>query len=748
MLSPSGRGVRSRIFKSRLARRIFSLFVLSTLVPLLLFAAFSLREVTDQLETQARVQLHEACKAVGMSAIERIDHLHEDLAQALRDGSEDALDRLAQASRRTRTRFDARFAWAALGTLESEVLGATKEGVELPRLTPEEREHLLSQGALLLFPVNPDGTLRLILAVTPRTGRPDRLLFGEVRSSFLFSGETVWHQPNSSLLVLTEDGLPIYGTNEGRSLQSSILEAKEQNSANGSYLYRAGDESQVVVYRTMFTRPRFFRNFVLAQSQPLAFVLAPARTFKKMFLLFGLLTLSTIVAASLVQIRRSLLPIVLLREGTRRLAAGSSEDQVEIHSNDEFEELARSFNFMSARIRERTTALELANRAKADFLANMSHEIRTPLTAVLGYAELSLSEDATDDDRRRHLEIIHRNGSHLLQVVNEILDMSQVESGQIPIRSERCAAARIVADIVRLLEVTARRKGIELLLEQGPELAATAQTDPMRLRQILMNIIGNAVKYTERGQVLVRTELGPRSGQDGHVFKVSVRDSGPGIADEDKQRIFDAFYQVDTSMSRRHGGTGLGLALARKLARLLGGDIECESRLGKGSEFTLTIDAGQPEVAAPLPAASEAPSSPAEVPAPAPPSGARILLVEDVAVNRRLVATVLKRTGVEVHEAENGKVGFEKARAAWTAGAPYAVILMDMQMPEMDGYEATRLLREAGYREPIIALTAHSLDGERARCLAAGCDDFATKPIDRKALLEKVADYMARRATT
>ena len=378
---------------------------------------------------------------------------------------------------------------------------------------------------------------------------------------------------------------------------------------------------------------------------------------------------------------------------------------------------------------------EAASRSKSEFLANMSHEIRTPMTAILGYADLAAEEDADPDARAEHLRVIKRSGRHLLCIINDILDLSKLDAGQMKVAQEPVRPEEICRGVIELMRVQAESKGIALRFERDPLSPERVLSDPIRLRQIVLNLVGNAVKFTDAGAVTVR--LGG-DGTPGGVC-VAVEDSGPGIRPDDLDRIFTPFHQGDGSASRRHGGTGLGLAIAQRFAGLLGGEIGVESVPGRGSVFTLRLrcEAAVPHAAdaRPSPAGTSRSNDPGTL------AGRRVLLAEDGPDNRRLIVFFLERAGAEVDTACNGRAALD---AALSGGVPYDLILMDMQMPEMDGYDATRALRRAGDRTPVIALTAHAMQGDRERCLAAGCDEYLTKPIDRRALVSACERFVGR----
>ena len=396
-------------------------------------------------------------------------------------------------------------------------------------------------------------------------------------------------------------------------------------------------------------------------------------------------------------------------------------------------------------------AAEAASRAKSEFLANMSHEIRTPMTAILGFAD-SLDSGLTELERREAICTIRRNGEHLLQIVNDILDISKIEAGKMVLEPLACSPCQIIAEVASSMRVRAEGKGLHFEVDYLGRMPETIRTDPTRLRQVLMNLVSNAIKFTEQGSIRLRVELSPEDAA-GPMIEFHVIDSGLGMNAEQVASLFRPFTQVDTSFTRRFGGTGLGLAISKRITDLMGGEIRVKSSPGVGSTFTVRVPTGPLNGVAlvDLPAESLVPQGGAPKLA-APTTEARltcrILLVEDGPDNQRLMVFVLKRAGAEVDVAENGRVGVEKALAARAEHRPYDVILMDMQMPVLDGYGATRLLRQQGYTQPIIALTAHAMAGDRDKCVEAGCDDYTTKPINRQALFELIKKHAPHVAIT
>ncbi|MBN2024099.1 MAG: response regulator [Pirellulales bacterium] len=392
-------------------------------------------------------------------------------------------------------------------------------------------------------------------------------------------------------------------------------------------------------------------------------------------------------------------------------------------------------------------AAEVANRAKSAFLANMSHEIRTPMTAVLGYADVLL-ESLADPEQLAAAGAIRRNGQHLLDLINDILDVSKIEAGKFNVETIACSPVRVVAEVVSLMRIRAEEKNLPLEVQYVGPIPETIHSDPTRLRQILFNLLGNAIKFTDAG--LVRLVVRLVDGAHGKkCLRFDVVDTGIGLTDEQAARLFQPFTQADSSTSRRYGGTGLGLAISKRLAEMLGGTVRFSSTPGGGSTFSVTVATGPLEGVRLLDNPAETLAQDAEKPEV--PAGAavtldhRILLAEDGPDNRRLLAYLLTRAGAEVTVVEHGQAAYEAAMDALREGTPFDVILMDMQMPVLDGYAATRRLRESGYTGPIIALTAHAMSGDEEACRAAGCDDYATKPIHKNELLELIRQYAASR---
>ncbi len=402
----------------------------------------------------------------------------------------------------------------------------------------------------------------------------------------------------------------------------------------------------------------------------------------------------------------------------------------------------------------RLATAEDINHAKSMFFANMSHEIRSPLTAIMGFADLLATPDCDEDDRIVNASTIRRNSEHLLGILNDILDYSKIESGKFEIERLACSPFQIVEETIDMVHIRAKEKAIELKVEYDLPLPETIQTDPLRLKQVLLNLVGNAIKFTESGLVVLRVSaVAAATDQDndqGSRIRFDISDTGIGMTPEQRQRIFAPFSQADSTMTRKFGGSGLGLAISRQLTNLMGGDITVRSELGKGTTFSVTVNPGNilqfrsiksqddiPSFRQPKDWAKELLKTDTRI-------ESRILLAEDGPDNQRLIAYLLRKQGADVTIAGNGRIAMEAAMAALGEGNPFQIILMDMQMPEMDGYEATSTLRAKGYKLPIIALTAHALLGERDKCIKAGCDDYLTKPINKSQMLETINHYLRK----
>jgi signal transduction histidine kinase/ActR/RegA family two-component response regulator len=384
---------------------------------------------------------------------------------------------------------------------------------------------------------------------------------------------------------------------------------------------------------------------------------------------------------------------------------------------------------------------ESATQAKSEFLANMSHEIRTPMTAILGYVDLLRGPGVGEELKQQAIETVHRNGEHLLAIINDVLDISKIEAGKLTIEHVPTPVREIVQEVAQLLSARAAEQNLPLRVELVEPIPDFVESDPTRLRQILANLVGNAIKFTRTGSVCIRVRWQNRTVTAG-TLHIEVIDTGIGIAPEQLQHLFRPFSQADSRMTREFGGTGLGLAISRRLAQMMGGDLSAVSQPGQGSTFTVTIACGR--ISDSL--ARDGHRSPAVLPAkPQSLEHLRLLIVDDAPDNQRLVAFHLRKAGATFDFAENGQAALDKLAMARQSN-PFDVVLMDMQMPVLDGYSATRQLRLLGDRIPVIAITAHAMAGDREKCLAAGCDDYLSKPIDRARLLAMIAHWAGKSA--
>jgi PAS domain S-box-containing protein len=404
------------------------------------------------------------------------------------------------------------------------------------------------------------------------------------------------------------------------------------------------------------------------------------------------------------------------------------------------------------KLKEAQAQAESASRSKSEFLANMSHEIRTPMTAILGYADIlaeSQENGISVEESMDCINTIKRNGEHLLSIINDILDISKIEADKMTAERIEVSIVQVVQDVIELMKVKAQAKRLSLDATFCTNVPELIQTDPTRLRQILVNLIGNAIKFTEIGgvNVVVRLDLN----QPEMIF-FDVIDTGIGLTDENIAKLFQPFEQLDTSMTRKYGGTGLGLRISKRLAQILGGDISVCCAIGGGCMFSVSVETGCVTCST---TATGMPMKPLLSPASnadpvaATPSlqGVKILFAEDGPDNQRLLSFHLRKAGAEVEIVENGKQAVERLCHEGSLDQPllsppaFDLILMDMQMPEIDGYEATKILREKGLRLPVLALTAHAMDADLDKCLAAGCNTRLTKPIDKSALLRACRDW-------
>ncbi len=421
-------------------------------------------------------------------------------------------------------------------------------------------------------------------------------------------------------------------------------------------------------------------------------------------------------------------------------------------AEQELKDYAVALETANKSLEQFNAAAEAATQAKSEFLANMSHEIRTPMTAILGFTDMLLGSLSEPEDIEA-AKTIKRNGEYLLGIINDILDLSKIEAGKLKVERIPCSPCQIIADVASLMRVRADAKGLPLTVEYDGPIPQTIATDPTRLRQILINLAGNAIKFTETGNVRILVRLARNDGQEPKL-EFDIIDTGLGMTEEQIDKLFHRFTQADSSMTRKFGGTGLGLTISKRLTEMLGGDIMVTSQPEKGSTFQATIATGPldgvPMLDHPEEVVIRDNKPDRTAPKPQIKLDCRILLAEDGPDNQRLISFILKKAGAEVTIAENGQEALEKALATYPGWGkrygdptePFDLILMDIQMPVMDGYEATRRIRQEGFKGPIIALSAHAMSHAIRECLDAGCNDYAAKPVNRDKLLGIIAKHV------
>ena len=402
----------------------------------------------------------------------------------------------------------------------------------------------------------------------------------------------------------------------------------------------------------------------------------------------------------------------------------------------EVERINRHLELETARANDMTARAEEANMAKSQLLANMSHEIRTPMNAIIGFSDL-LADGNLSEEQKQDVSIIRDSAHNLLDLINDILDYSRIEAKKLEIDKVECSLGRILSFIESTARLVADKKSLEFKIIQGDELPERIRTDPTRLRQCLINLTNNALKFTEKGHVHVNVRLESREDDNQPYIRFDIEDTGIGISTDKQKQIFEAFVQANGSTSRKYGGTGLGLAITKQLVGLLGGELMVTSEVDEGSVFSLTIPAGLDVTEQPRLDIHATHTSPRKTMTEQGVFSGDVLVAEDVPTNQALMRILLERMGLRVTIAEDGNEATQKALTD-----RFDLIFMDMHMPHMDGYQATRELRIQGVTTPIVALTANAMKGDDQKCIEAGCDDYLTKPVDRREVLKKVTKYL------
>ncbi len=402
---------------------------------------------------------------------------------------------------------------------------------------------------------------------------------------------------------------------------------------------------------------------------------------------------------------------------------------------------ARTKELCEARI-----VAESANRAKTIFLANMSHELRTPLTAVLGYADLLLEASLPELERTSHAAAIKRAGDHLLRIINQVLDLSKIEAGQLLVEEAEASLPAILTDVERIALPLARDKGVHFSIRLASPIPSRIWIDAVRLSQIAINLVANAIKFTDAGSVTVVVDAAQ---VEGTQLCIDIEDTGIGIDKAFVERLFVPFTQVDMSVTRRHGGTGLGFSISRTLAQLMGGDVTLlRSVCGVGSTFRVLLPLRRSKAAVGVNQIDGCVFKSTASPLLQTSLRCRIVLAEDSPENQRFLATVLRKAGADVTLASNGREALDLVTAAEATGSPYDLLITDVQMPILDGLTLAKELRRGGSTLPIIALTAHAMEVDRQRCFEAGCNDYASKPISRATLIDACSRWLPSVAPT
>jgi signal transduction histidine kinase/DNA-binding response OmpR family regulator len=585
--------------------------------------------------------------------------------------------------------------------------------------------------------------------------------------------------PAAKIFVMERDGLLIASSTKqglitnvnGKTERLNILQSEDsllretgkhlQTKFGSFQTIKAGFQSADFIYQgdrqflqVMPWRDRYGLDWLVVVVVPESDFMAQINANTRTTVLLCLVALAIAILVGLVTSRWLAKPIQRLSQAAAAIADGELETRVNIQGIHELETLSLSFNQMAAelqasfenletKVADRTNELqtakekaEVANVAKSEFLANMSHELRTPLNAILGFTQIMHRDRSLNKSQLENLNIIGRSGDHLLALINDVLDMSKIESGRIALHKTDFDLRESLQAVKEMFQMRADTKNLFLELELAADLPQYIRTDEKKLRQVLINLIGNALKFTQSGGITVRVHLAQGLEDQGSFVNLyfSVTDTGAGIAAEEADQVFDPFMQTEVGRQSEQG-TGLGLSISRKFAQLMGGDITFSSEVGVGSTFEFRMQA---ELSASAQAIAPQPKN--RVTSLVPNQKAyRILVVDDRWENRQILVKLLTPIGFEVKEAENGQV----AVAVWDEWQP-DLIWMDMRMPVLNGYKATMQIRSQvkGQATTIIALTASTLEEEHAIVLSAGCDDFVRKPFLENVIFEKMAAYL------
>jgi len=383
-----------------------------------------------------------------------------------------------------------------------------------------------------------------------------------------------------------------------------------------------------------------------------------------------------------------------------------------------------------------------ASHAKSELLRNMSHEMRTPLTAIIGFAQVMKDDGESLDTAARgeFLSTILQSGSHLLELIDDMLDLAKIEANRIDLANDEVDVSKVVTDVLAMMKTRCEAKNLKLVADIDQLAPTLVYADERRLRQILLNLVNNAQKFSDAGNITIRVAVETSNLANHFEVRFEVEDNGIGIAPDKLESIYEPFQQIDGTMTRSREGAGLGLAICQRFAELMGGKLEVQSEVGQGSKFSFQFTAAAVQDSEPISTPSEPPPQPTSDSL----AGIRVLLAEDNPDTQRLVTYLLSKLGAQAETCENGQQAVD--RLLGNSGdqmehSGFDVVLMDMQMPVLDGYQATALLRESGYDKPVVALTAHSMQGDQAECLAAGCDDYLPKPFGPDALAAIISQW-------